>query len=344
MQNENNTEITIIENQITELVNIVELKPAEISFNFEKLDEKIKDMAGSVNIHFNVNNNIDKDKTNFVVDYQNRKQSKQIYQSLNAVSKNIDTFFKGKIKEAIAPVDKFKEDTKKSLFLIESAVAFIQTQTKAHEEQLKMICKDLLLQELNRLCLLHKLDTEYQNKIDISDLANLTNLNAEFEEMYITKKAKEGVEAKVNKMLLMQNTVKNRLSSLKDVCLTAGLITPLTKDDLAHILETDNEDFYNEAVTNLIKKELNKQENIKKQIELKQQQEAVKVVELPKVEPIITPTPSVEPQNTQNFLITATFEVNYSESADKLKILYENKFKEYFKQSYRNADIKLINN
>lgn len=344
MQNENNTEITIIENEIKTFLDFFSVQPAKIDFNFDNLNILIKNLTAQIGINFNVNNNIDKDKTNFVVDYENRKKSKQTYQSLNAISKNIDTVFKGKIKEAIAPVDKFKEDTKKSLILIESAVAFIQTQTKAHEEQLKLMCKDLLLLELNRLCLLNKLDTEYQDRIDINDLANLTNLNVEHEEAYITKKAKEGVEAKVNKMLLLQNTVKNRLSSLKDVCLTAGLITPLTKDDLAHILETDNEDFYNEAVTNLIKKELNKQENIKKQIELKQQQEAVKVVELPKVEPIITPTPPVEPQGTQTFLITATFEVNYSESADKLKILYENKFKEYFKQSYRNTDVKLINN
>ena len=336
MQNENNTEIAIIENQITELVNIVELKPAEISFNFEKLNEKIKDMAGSVNIHFDVNNNIDKEKTNFVVDYQNRKQSKQTYQFLNTISKNIDTVFKGKIKEAIAPVDKFKEDTKKSLILIESAVAFIQTQTKAHEEQLKMICKDLLLLELNRLCLLHKLDIEYQDRIDINDLANLTNLNTEHEEVYITKKAKEGVEAKVNKMLLMQLQVATRLASLEDYCINAGLVNPLTKKDI-HFIEVDKDDSYNEMLSALVNAEVNKQNATIKALELKK-------IELDKSlrEPVVNePTKELQTKKYR-YCITASYEVETDVDIKAVKNNYEQKCKSMAPNTFKNITINAI--
>jgi hypothetical protein len=336
MQNENNTELTIIENEIQELVNIVELKPAEISFNFKKLDEKIKNMLGSINIHFDVNNNIDKAKTNFVVDYQNRKQSKQTYQFLNTIDKKIDLVFKSKIKEVVAPVEIFKEKMKQPSFLIATAVSFISTQTKAHEEQLKMICKELLLQELNRLCLLHKLDKEYQDRIDISDLANLTNLNAEHEEAYITKKAKESVEAKVNKMLLLQNKVKNRLLSLKDVCLTAGLITPLTKEDILHIIESENEDMYNQAINSLITKESNKQNAIAKAIEVKKAEPVVNVE--PKVE-ISTP---IKANNGKiKYYITATFELETDITKDKVENEFKSKLSTNFSKSFKNLTIKI---
>lgn len=336
MQNENNTEITLIENEIHELVNIVELKPAEISFNFEKLNEKIKDMVGSVNIHFDVNNNIDKDKTDFVVDYQNRKQSKQTYQFLNTISKNIDTVFKGKIKEAIAPVDKFKEDTKKSLILIQSAVAFIQIQTKAHEEQLKLMCKDLLLLELNRLCLLHKLDIEYQDRIDINDLANLTNLNAEHEEAYITKKAKEGVEAKVNKMLLMQSQVATRLASLKDYSINAGLVSPLTREDINCFIE-DTDTNYHEKLSALVNKEINRQNATIKALELK---EAQLLKELR--EPVVNePTKQLQTKKYR-YCITASYEIESDLDITVIKNNYEQKCKNMAPNTFKNITINAI--
>jgi hypothetical protein len=342
MQNENNTELTIIENEIKKneiqkFIDIIELQPAIISFDFELLNNMLKNVILPLNIHFDENNNIDNTKTKFDVDWKNLKISKKIYQSLNTIEKNINATMKAKIEKVIAPVDIFKKNCKKIYLLIDNAVSYIQKQTKAHEEQLKMVCKELLLRELNRLCLLHKLDTEYQDKIDISDLANLTNLNAEYEEAYITKKAKESVEAKVNKMLLLQNRVKNRLLSLKDVCLTAGLITPLTKEDILHIIESEDDDMYNQAINSLITKELNKQNAIAKAIEVKKAEPVVNVE--PKTE-ISTP---IKANNGKiKYYITATFELETDIPKDKVEINFKNKLSTIFSNSFKNLTIKTL--
>ncbi len=342
MQNENNTELTIIENEIEKneiqkFVDIIELQPAIISFDFQILNNMLKNLILPLNIHFDENNNIDSTKTKFDVNYENLAISKKLYQLLNRLEKNIDTKMKAKIQEVIAPVNIFKENCKKIYLLIDNAVSYIQKQTKAHEEQLKIICKDLLLQELNRLCLLHKLDKEDQDRIDISDLANLTNLNAQYEEAYITKKAKEGVEAKVNKMLLLQNKVKNRLLSLKDVCLIAGLITPITKEDILHIIESEDDDLYNKVINSLITKELNKQNAIAKAIEVKKAEPVVNIE--PKVE-ISTP---IKANNGKiKYYITATFELETDITKDKVENEFKSKLSTNFSNSFKNFTIKTL--
>jgi hypothetical protein len=139
-------------------------------------------------------------------------------------------------------------------------------------------------------------------------------------------------------MLLLQNKVKNRLLSLKDVCLTAGLITPITKEDiLLHILESENDDMYNDVINTLITKELNKQNAIAKAIEVKKTEPVANIE--PKVE-ISTP---IKVNNGQiKYYITATFELETEIPQSTIEINFKNKLSTNFSKSFKNLTIKIL--
>jgi len=243
-------EVEVVEENLPADINIepvVNYNPIEIDFNYETLKEVMTNGLEAYKIE---------------VTYDNIKEANKMATKLNKLGSSIKRARIDNKKEMLAPITDFEvkmndlEDTAKKGRL------FILDQVKVFNDELVKICE----LECNKLLVLKyeekEVNEEFQT-LNISDIFIASNINPS---MKLTKKAKDTIESRVNIQLSLQTNKKMRLVMLENECLKAGLKVLLKESDVSHfILESDLK--YNEQLTNIINRELEKQAQIEKGIE-----------------------------------------------------------------------------
>ena len=195
------------------------------------------------------------------VTQQNLPDAKKMATGLNKISKQIDDCKKDKLKEIESPVNIFKEQVKELIQMCQDGRNKILEQVKVFEDITRALCLDLLKKELQEQYNKLNIKDEFKT-VNIDDLiiiSNVTDSNS------LVKKAKDSINERVHCALSLQNTVKVRLVELENLCLKAGLKSPLERRHIEIFLK-EEEDFYNQKLQSTIQREIERQKEIEKRI------------------------------------------------------------------------------
>lgn len=295
-------------------------------------------------------------KYDVTVDEDGVKEAKSMATEINKLSNQIDTLRKEKVNELYAPIKNFELKAKELVQLCQKSRANLLEQIELFDNRKREECLRLLRIELSTQYERFSVRADFQN-VKIEDLALISNLN----KTGLAKKAVDTVSDRVLLAKRFQEKIDHRVLSLDGSCFKNGLAAPLTVDHIKHFLMLDNDEQYERELNLLIKRELTRQEQIKKtiieqnEIEAKVEQPQPLVIkeeikEEPKIKlandglPIIEVQPvsiqyqnqTKEPENSEvvnvsdnikRYTVTATFEIDVDERLEtKLKDMLLRKF------------------
>lgn len=293
-------------------------------------------------------------KYNLTVDENSVKAAKSMATEINALSNQIDTLRKEKVKELSAPIKDFENKAKELVSICQQSRTNLLDQVKVFEDKQREECLKLLQSELSSQYIRFGVKAEFQT-VKVEDLALLSHLN----KTGLAKKAVDTVEERVLDVKRFQEKIEQRLLSLEGYCLKSGLAVAFTPEHINHFLMVDSDEEYEKRLNNLIEKELSRQEVMKKAIEEKARKEMVSepqpvIKEEPKEQPKLAqdgqPMIEVQPvsiqyqnpaattQNSNNgstignnrrYTVTATFEIEVDERLEpKLEAMLLKKFEQ----------------
>lgn len=211
---------------------------------------------------------LEADKYNSIVTMENFKDMKESSLELGKTSKFISSFRISKKKEEMTHIDEFEANLKGYCKLIDEKQNEIKSGLDVFEEQTRQsilsVCKEYFNQYTDKV----GLREEFRN-INIDDMTLSKYATAKLQ---ISKNGKDEVEKRVNEKLSLQNKVDNRILSLENECLKAGII-PLTQQHIQGFLYSDDET-YNNNLRRLIDCEVERNKKVAEQERLKAEAKA----------------------------------------------------------------------
>ena len=317
-----------------EIEPIINYTPLKVSFNYDEL----KKMMASGLKEYKIE-----------VTSENIKDANKMATKLNKLASTIKRARIDNKKQMLEPLNLFENNMKD---LEETALMgreFITNQVKVFNDKLIEICLNKCNEYLKIQYIDKQLSEEFQY-IDISDIAIPSNL---VDGVRLNKKAKDTIEARIDIALSKQVSKKMRLMMLENQCLKSGLKVLLNESDVSSfIFESDLK--YNEQLSILINRELEKQNQIelsiifenerkvereKKQKEIEEKQRIDDLNrELEKQNQIEEKEESETGFKKITYLATFEFEVPAAILAEDIKMKYDIKMKE-FSKTFKYSDI-----
>ena len=208
-----------------------------------------------------ITNELNADKYNSIVTMDNFQSMKESSNELGKTSKFISRFRIDKKNSEMEDINIFESNFKNYCSLIDAKQAEIKKGLDVFEEetrkQILEVCTKYLVEQYKE----QNLRVEFR----IIDISDMTLSKYATKTMAISKQGKDEIDKRINEKLALQNKVDNRILSLENTCLKAG-IEPLTVEHIQGFLfETD--DKYEIKLKLLIDAEIKRNEAIKQKIE-----------------------------------------------------------------------------
>ena len=237
-------------------INIVSFTSGENTAGLIKVKEQIKN---------EINKYLSENRFNYIIKSDNLSTAKKDNADINKTAKALKEVAKKIIDREMQDVNKFKDDLKEYLGMLEEKRLKRVSEIEVFENETRETIKTLLEEYAQKLianCLLR----EEFNSVVIGDLIKLTSIS---KSGTLTKAAKEGVEAKIQRCLSLQNRYDLRVSNLKVVCYEKGLEVPLTENYVQCVVYIDDEAEYQAKLNRMIENEVERLTQIKEEIEAK---------------------------------------------------------------------------
>ena len=312
-------------------------------------------------------------KYDVAVTIENLQEAKKLAIKLNAFAAAFDNRRKEIEKEAKKPIDTLKAEVDIIVSLFKEGREKLLSQIKVFEDEKRSLCLKLLQEELEYQYDKSGIEPEFRT-VKIDDLVIISNLT---DTETLAKKAKNEIMMRTGGALAMQNLVQNRLLTLENASLKAGLKSPLERRHIESFLR-ESDSVYGVKLSNLIETEVKRQEEIeakilkqegerlRKEAEIKAQENSQKqspiisvpaepvkqVAEEPRLQiiaPAVATAPAtidildeIEEPRIQRFVVAAYFEIECkNETTDTLKRKYWQKLSTDFK-SIKNIEVSAI--
>ena len=302
---------------------LIDFTPLSISSNYIELKEMMK-------------KGLEEYKLEVTAD--NIKDANKMATKLNELATTIRRARIDNKKKMLEPLTLFENNMKD---LEETALMgreFLTSQVKVFNDALIEICL-VKCKEYLEIQYIDKLLLEEFQDIDISDIAIASNL---YDNMKLTKKAKDTIVSRVNIALSKQINKRMRLMQLENECLKSGLQVLLNESDVSYfILESDLK--YNEQLAILINRELDKQKQIELNITLNREKEE-RLKELVKIQTNQKKEEEVLKQQKETelkkvfYVATFEIEVSISTTSESIKNKYDLKMRE-FSKTFKDSEI-----
>lgn len=208
-----------------------------------------------------ITNELNADKYNSIVTMDNFQSMKESSNELGKTSKFISRFRIDKKNSEMEDINIFESNFKNYCSLIDAKQAEIKKGLDVFEEetrkQILEVCTKYLVEQYKE----QNLRVEFR----IIDISDMTLSKYATKTMSISKQGKDEIDKRINEKLALQNKVDNRILSLENTCLKAG-IEPLTIEHIQGFLfETDER--YATKLDLLINAEIKRNEAIKQKVE-----------------------------------------------------------------------------
>ena len=236
--------------------NIVSFTNGESTVALIKAKEQIKN---------EIKTYLSENRFNYIITSDNLSVAKKDNADINKTAKALKETAKKIIDREMQNVNKFKDDLKEYLAMLEEKRLKRVSEIEVFENEIKETVKTLLEEYAQKLIVKCSLREEFNNVV-IDDLIKLTSIS---KSGTLTKAAKEGVEAKIQRCLSLQNRYDLRVSNLKVVCYEKGLEVPLTENYVQGIIYIDDEAEYQDKLNCMIENEVERLTQIKEDIEAK---------------------------------------------------------------------------
>lgn len=219
------------------------------------------------NILEHITNELKADKYNSIVTMDNFNSMKESSNELGKMSKLISRFRIDKKNSEMEDINTFDTNFKSYCSLIDEKQTEIKKGLDVFEaetrKQILEVCQKYLVEQYKE----QDLRVEFRT-IDISDM---TLSKYATKNMAISKNGKDEIDRRINEKIALQNKVDNRILSLENICLKAG-IEPLTVEHIQGFLfETDEK--YEIKLKLLIDAEIKRNEATKQKAEAKVREE-----------------------------------------------------------------------
>lgn len=207
------------------------------------------------------------DKYNSIVTIDNFDSMKESAAELGKMSKLISRFRIDKKNSEMEDINIFETNFKGYCSLIDGKQTEIKKGLDVYEaetrKQILEVCQKYLVEQYKE----QDLRVEFRT-IDISDMTLSKYVT---KNMAISKNGKDEIDRRINEKIALQNKVDNRILSLENICLKAG-IEPLTVEHIQGFLfETDEK--YEIKLKLLIDAEIKRNEATKQKAEAKVREE-----------------------------------------------------------------------
>lgn len=208
-----------------------------------------------------ITNELNADKYNSIVTENNIDAMEQASKELGKISKAISRFRIDKKDSEMEDINIFDANFKSYCTLIDAKQTEIKKGLEVFEEktrkQILELCQKYLVEQYKE----QNLRVEFRI-IDISDMTLSKYATAK---MAISKQGKDEIDKRINEKVALQNKVDNRILSLENTCLKAG-IEPLTVEHIQGFLfETDER--YATKLELLINAEIKRNDSAKARVE-----------------------------------------------------------------------------
>lgn len=208
-----------------------------------------------------ITNELNADKYNSIVTMDNFQSMKESSNELGKTSKFISRFRIDKKNSEMEDINIFESNFKNYCSLIDEKQAEIKKGLDVFEEQTRKqileVCTKYLVEQYK--------EQDLRVEFRIIDISDMTLSKYATKTMSISKQGKDEIDKRINEKLALQNKVDNRILSLENTCLKAG-IEPLAIEHIQGFLfETDER--YATKLDLLINAEIKRNEAIKQKIE-----------------------------------------------------------------------------
>lgn len=213
------------------------------------------------NILEHITNELKAPKYNSIVTIDNLADMKESSNELGKTSKLISRFRIDKKDSEMEDINIFDKNFKSYCALIDAKQSEIKKGLEVFEEQTRKqileVCQKYLVEQYKE----QNLRVEFR----IIDISDMTLSKYATEKMNISKNGKDEIDKRINEKVALQNKVDNRILSLENICLRAG-IEPLTVEHIQGFLfETDEK--YEIKLKLLIDAEIKRNEAVKLKVE-----------------------------------------------------------------------------
>lgn len=213
------------------------------------------------NILEHISSELKADKYNSIVTMDNFNSMKESSNELGKMSKLISRFRIDKKNSEMEDINTFDTNFKSYCSLIDEKQTEIKKGLDVFEaetrKQILEVCQKYLVEQYKE----QDLRVEFRT-IDISDM---TLSKYATKNMAISKNGKDEIDKRINEKVSLQNKVDNRILSLENICLKAG-IEPLTVEHIQGFLfEADEK--YEIKLKLLIDAEIKRNEAVKARVE-----------------------------------------------------------------------------
>ena len=191
----------------------------------------------------------------------NLAQAKKDATDLGKAATQLNKLKTEKAKEFSAPVDAFKDQVMELVKMIQEGQEHIKSQVKVFEDKTRALCKQLMTDLIHDQYTALNVRAEYQNSwksIDSIVGISLVSKVADQEKRTLTKAGRERIEQLAANDKAAQDRADLRIAQLENICLKAGLISPLTIEHVRPILDTPDS-LYHHKINALVEVELQRQ-------------------------------------------------------------------------------------
>ena len=221
------------------------------------------------NILEHITNELKAPKYNSIVTIDNLADMKESSSELGKISKSISRFRIDKKDSEMEDINIFDKNFKSYCALIDAKQSDIKKGLEVYEaetrKQILEVCQKYLAEQY--------IEQNLRVEFRIIDISDMTLSKYVTEKMNISKNGKDEIDKRINEKVALQNKVDNRILSLENTCLRAG-IEPLTIEHIQGFL-FDDDSRYQAKLDNLINAEIKRNEAVKLRVEA----EARKAVE-----------------------------------------------------------------
>lgn len=215
-------------------------KPALLEVNFEELKASLEK---------------DLEKYRIVVTAETVADAKKLATELRKTKKVIDDRRKSEVAKATEPVKAFDSSMKELVGMVETGVGEIQEQVNRFEDDRRSEARRLLEHARDELWFDLEVDREFRS----AEYVDLVILSALTTKGHLTAKVRSELRARVQEDKALQDQTARRLLELENESYKAGLVSPLTRDHVAHFL-FETEDKYRLELDRILGAEIKRQE------------------------------------------------------------------------------------